>query len=109
MTIRVRQITKIVFFLPLSLFMRRAFFHSIGNALSTEKRRALGLMGLTPYGMDNLEIQKRRAMKQLRSTDNMLAKYNFMAQLRSRNVRLFYKLVIDDLEVSCIDTRLFES
>lgn len=68
--------------------------------MDLEKRKALGLTGLLPAAVEDLEIQKRRALHQLRSKDKMLDKYIFMAQMRTRNVRLFYKIVTDELQVS---------
>ncbi|KAI7877380.1 hypothetical protein K492DRAFT_150701 [Lichtheimia hyalospora FSU 10163] len=45
----------------------------------------------------SLQVEKRRALQQLRSKDQLLEKYIFMAQLRTRNVALFYKLVMEHL------------
>lgn len=64
------------------------------------KRQSLGLNGLLPARVETLAIQKNRAMRVLRSKHNLLEKYILMAQLRTNNVRLFYNIVIDELEVS---------
>jgi malate dehydrogenase (oxaloacetate-decarboxylating)(NADP+) len=62
-------------------------------------RKALGVHGLAPSRIESLEVQKRRALVQLRSKQSMLDKYTFMAQMRNTNIRLFYKIVCDELEV----------
>ncbi|KAI8993694.1 hypothetical protein BDB01DRAFT_832478 [Pilobolus umbonatus] len=69
-----------------------------GNATQEQKRKDLGLTGLLPVGVETLEIQKRRALSQVRSKSSMLDKYIFLAQLRSSNIRLFYKIIIDHLQ-----------
>ncbi|CEP14010.1 hypothetical protein [Parasitella parasitica] len=69
-----------------------------GTAMDHAKRQKLGLNGLLPAGVETLEIQKARALRVLRSKHNLLEKYILMAQLRTTNVRLFYKIVIDELE-----------
>ncbi|KAI8097013.1 uncharacterized protein BX664DRAFT_258166 [Halteromyces radiatus] len=66
--------------------------------MKTEKRQALNLHGLAPSRVEDVEIQKRRALKLLRSKNTMLEKYIFLAQMRTNNVRLFYKIVIEELE-----------
>lgn len=71
----------------------------VGTAMDHAKRQRLGLNGLLPAGVETLEIQKARALRVLRSKHNLLEKYILMAQLRTTNVRLFYKIVIDELEV----------
>lgn len=72
----------------------------IGTALTQEARTQLGLRGYAPVGVENLELQKTRALNQLRSKATDLEKYTFMAQLRNSNTRLFYKLVCDDIKVN---------
>ncbi|KAI8887504.1 hypothetical protein K501DRAFT_330531 [Backusella circina FSU 941] len=69
-----------------------------GTAIEHEKRKALGLTGLLPLGVETLDIQRRRALQQVRSKSTMLEKYIFMAQLRSSNTRLFYKMIMEDLQ-----------
>lgn len=50
--------------------------------------------------IQSLQVEKRRALQQLRSKDQLLEKYIFMAQLRTRDIALFYKLVIEHLQVN---------
>ncbi|CEG73775.1 Putative Malic enzyme [Rhizopus microsporus] len=69
-----------------------------GTATEYSKRKALGLTGLLPSRVETLDIQRRRALRQVRSKSTPLEKYIFLAQLRSSNTRLFYKLIMDDLQ-----------
>ncbi|CDS02738.1 hypothetical protein LRAMOSA00142 [Lichtheimia ramosa] len=73
-------------------------YYNQGTALTQEARTQLGLRGYAPVGVENLELQKTRALNQLRSKATDLEKYTFMAQLRNSNTRLFYKLVCDDIK-----------
>lgn len=69
-----------------------------GTAIHHLKRKALRLTGLLPTGVETLEVQRRRALQQVRSKSSMLEKYIFLAQLRSSNTRLFYKIIMEDLQ-----------
>lgn len=71
----------------------------IGTSTPVEARTVLGLQGLMPAKVESLDIQKRRAMLQLRAKSTDMEKYLFMANLRNTNVSLFYKLICEDLEV----------
>ncbi|KAI8341417.1 hypothetical protein BC941DRAFT_459791 [Chlamydoabsidia padenii] len=66
--------------------------------MDVAKRQALSIQGLSPIRVENVEVQKRRALKLLRSKSTMLEKYIFLAQMRTSNIKLFYKIVIDELE-----------
>lgn len=72
-------------------------YYNEGTAIDYEKRKALGLTGLLPKSVESLDIQQRRALQQLRSKPTPLDKYIFLAQLRSTNTRLFYKIIMDYL------------
>ncbi|CAO3626196.1 unnamed protein product [Mucor hiemalis] len=76
----------------------RSGYLNEGTAMDHNKRQTLGLNGLLPARVETLEIQKNRAIRVLRSKKDLLEKYVLMAQLRTTNVRLFYKIVIDELE-----------
>ncbi|KAI8093800.1 uncharacterized protein BX664DRAFT_260994 [Halteromyces radiatus] len=66
--------------------------------MDAAKRSQLGLNGLSPVRVETLDIQKKRALHQLRSKHTLLEKYIFMAQMRTTNTHLFYKIVIEELE-----------
>ncbi|CAG8470830.1 5293_t:CDS:2, partial [Acaulospora colombiana] len=59
---------------------------------------SLKIAGLLPTAVESLGQQKRRAMQQLHSKSTDLEKYVFLAWLRNTNVRLFYRIVTDELE-----------
>ncbi|CAO3632233.1 unnamed protein product [Mucor hiemalis] len=69
-----------------------------GTAIHQQRRKDLRLTGLLPTGVETLDVQRRRALQQVRSKSTMLEKYIFLAQLRSSNTRLFYKIIMDDLQ-----------
>ncbi|RUP43995.1 hypothetical protein BC936DRAFT_150098 [Jimgerdemannia flammicorona] len=69
-----------------------------GTAMPFNARHNLGIQGLLPSAIETQDMQKRRALVQLRSKETPLEKYIFMAQLRNTNVRLFYRIVCDELE-----------
>ncbi|OBZ86710.1 NADP-dependent malic enzyme [Choanephora cucurbitarum] len=73
-------------------------YENEGTAIQHPKRKALHLTGLLPTGIETMDVQRRRALKQIHSKSTMLEKYIFLAQLRSSNVRLFYKIIMDDLQ-----------
>ncbi|CAG8726615.1 9034_t:CDS:2, partial [Scutellospora calospora] len=69
-----------------------------GTASPLSTRNALNITGLLPTAVETLEQQKKRALVQLRAKSSDLEKYMFLAWLRNTNVRLFYRLVIDELD-----------
>ncbi|KAG1053769.1 hypothetical protein G6F46_005019 [Rhizopus delemar] len=69
-----------------------------GTAIQHSKRKTLGLTGLLPSGVETFDVQRRRALLQVRSKSTPLEKYIFLAQLRTSNTPLFYKLVMDNLQ-----------
>ncbi|CAO3683789.1 unnamed protein product [Umbelopsis vinacea] len=71
---------------------------NLGTSTPVETRSVLGLQGLMPAKVESLDLQKRRAMLQLRAKSTDMEKYLFMAHLRNTNVSLFYKLIFEELE-----------
>ncbi|CAO3652091.1 unnamed protein product [Cunninghamella echinulata] len=76
----------------------RSSYYNQGTVLDHTKRNELGLVGLQPTQVESIDIQKRRALRQLRLKSNLLEKYIFMGQLRTSNTHLFYKIVTEELE-----------
>ncbi|KAF9199151.1 hypothetical protein BGZ49_010767 [Haplosporangium sp. Z 27] len=68
------------------------------TATPAELRAALKIQGLAPPSIESFDLQKKRALTQLRSKSSDIEKYMFLAWLRNTNVRLFYGLVSDQLE-----------
>ncbi|KAI8064590.1 malic enzyme [Gongronella butleri] len=73
-------------------------YHNQGTALDQSQRAQLGINALSPSRVESIDTQKQRAMRLLRSKPTLLEKYIMMAQMRTTNVHLFYKIVIEELE-----------
>src|SRR5215510_8296994 len=69
-----------------------------GTAFTLEERRALGLKGLLPSGVQTLEQQAKRAYEQYEAQPTNLAKNEFLAALHDRNEVLYYKLLAEHLK-----------
>ena len=69
-----------------------------GTAFSEAERDALGLRGLLPPRVLDLETQVMRCLENLRRKSSDLERYIFLAALQDRNETLFYRLLIDHLE-----------
>jgi hypothetical protein len=70
-----------------------------GTTAPQSMRNALHISGLLPSAVESADQQKKRALAQLRSKETNLEKYIFLAWLRNTDVRLFYRIVISELEV----------
>ncbi|KAJ2763410.1 hypothetical protein IWQ56_004845, partial [Coemansia nantahalensis] len=66
-----------------------------GTAMPAEMRVALHLQGLVPAGIEDFSKQDMRAFRQLMSKTSNLEKYEFLTGLRSTNVNLFFRLVMN--------------
>ena len=75
--------------------------------MSLSERKILHLTGRLPTAVEDINTQKKRVLKYLRSTSSMLEKYILMARLRTTHMRLFYKIVIEELQVLYIKKILF--
>ncbi|KAL4034022.1 hypothetical protein IC575_007141 [Cucumis melo] len=69
-----------------------------GLAFSEKERNAHYLRGLLPPALLDQELQERRMMHNLRNYEVPLHRYIAMMDLQERNERLFYKLLIDNVE-----------
>ncbi|ERN15137.1 hypothetical protein AMTR_s00056p00119870 [Amborella trichopoda] len=69
-----------------------------GLAFSEKERDAHYLRGLLPPTCVTQELQERKLMQNLRQYQVPLQKYMAMMDLQERNERLFYKLLIDNVE-----------
>ena len=69
-----------------------------GTAFTIEERKALGLIGLVPSQVTNLENQVRRVYEQYTRTSTRLGKYLHLSGVRDRNEVLFYRLLTSNLE-----------
>jgi malate dehydrogenase (oxaloacetate-decarboxylating)(NADP+) len=67
-----------------------------GTAFTAAQRKAAGLEGLLPAGIDTLELQVARVHTQLDMLDTDLQRYLFLMDLQSRNQTLFYAVLMSD-------------
>jgi malate dehydrogenase (oxaloacetate-decarboxylating)(NADP+) len=72
--------------------------HNKGLAFTEKERDAHYLRGLLPPSVISQELQGKKFMHSLRQYDVPLHKYMSMMELEERNERLFYKLLIDNVE-----------
>lgn len=68
-----------------------------GSAFTLEERRALGLGGLLPGAVTNIDLQAERSYAQYRRQPDDLSKYIFLDALHDRNDALYYRLLCDHL------------
>ena len=66
------------------------------TAFSEQEREALGLVGLLPEGIDDLETQLRRALAQLDGKTTDLERYIYLSQLQDTDETLFYRVLMSD-------------
>ncbi|GMH13698.1 hypothetical protein Nepgr_015539 [Nepenthes gracilis] len=69
-----------------------------GLAFTEKERDAHYLRGLLPPVVSTQELQERKIMENIRQYQVPLQKYMAMMDLEERNERLFYKLLIDNVE-----------
>ncbi|CAL4895381.1 unnamed protein product [Urochloa decumbens] len=72
--------------------------HNKGLAFSEAERDAHYLRGLLPPAHASQELQEKKIMHNLRQYTVPLQRYIAMMDLQERNERLFYKLLIDNVE-----------
>jgi len=69
-----------------------------GTAFTEKERELLGLRGLLPPRVNNMEEQVLRIMENFRRKPDDIEKYIFMIGLQDRNKTLFYRVVMDHIE-----------
>jgi len=69
-----------------------------GTAFSRRERRALGIDGLLPSAVSSIETQVERVMGNYRKKPTDIEKYIFMTALRERNLTLFNRVLLENLQ-----------
>ncbi len=69
-----------------------------GTAFTEEERSRYGLRGLLPASVSSLDVQEARAMANLRRKVCDIDRYVFLQALQGRNERLFYRLVMNNID-----------
>ncbi|XP_044472076.1 NADP-dependent malic enzyme-like [Mangifera indica] len=72
--------------------------HNKGLAFTEKERDAHYLRGLLPPVVLDQQLQEKKLMNSIRQYQVALQKYMAMMELQERNERLFYKLLIDNVE-----------
>ncbi|KAJ6759393.1 MALIC ENZYME [Salix koriyanagi] len=72
--------------------------HNKGLAFTEKERDAHYLRGLLPPAILSQQLQEKKLLKTIRQYQLPLQKYTAMMELEERNERLFYKLLIDNVE-----------
>jgi malate dehydrogenase (oxaloacetate-decarboxylating) len=65
------------------------------TAFPEAERRELGLMGLLPLHISNIEEQLARVYENYQRKENDIERYIFLAALQDRNETLFYRLLLE--------------
>ena len=68
------------------------------TAFTREEREQLGLRGLLPYDVADIDKQKQRVLGSMRNKTSDIEKYIFLNALLERNQRLFYRTMIDNMD-----------
>jgi len=84
--------------LPLGVAVLRDPAFNKGTAFTEEEREALGIRGLLPPGVHPIEEQLIRVLGNVRRQATNLDKYVFLASLQDRNMTLFYRLLLENLD-----------
>lgn len=72
--------------------------HNKGLAFTETERDSHYLRGLLPPAVVSQQLQEKKLMNSIRKYQVPLQKYMAMMELEERNERLFYKLLIDNVE-----------
>ena len=68
------------------------------TAFSLEEREKFGLRGLLPFSVSNQDTHQKRALGNMRRKVYDIEKYIFLSGLQDRNEKLFYRMVIENIE-----------
>lgn len=69
-----------------------------GLSFTIEERQSLGIHGLLPPCVQNLEQQEKLVLDNLARLENNLDKYVYLMHLLDRNEKLFYKVLSSNVE-----------
>ncbi len=69
-----------------------------GTAFTEEERDRFGLRGLLPAGVSDPDVQEARVLANLRRKAYDIERYVFLLALQGRNERLFYRLVLNNID-----------
>lgn len=89
--------------------LHNAFFNK-GTAFKTAERDRLRFRGLLPARFNNIQMQKERFLKLLRSTESDIHKNIQLEDLHDLNETLYHRILVDHIEGTTVrwhDSKLF--
>ncbi len=84
--------------LPLGVAVLRDPAFNKGTAFTEAEREALGIRGLLPPRVSSIEKQLVRVLGNIRRKATNLEKYIFLTSLQDRNMTLFYRILMENIE-----------
>ncbi|MGH1536976.1 MAG: NAD-dependent malic enzyme [Gammaproteobacteria bacterium] len=69
-----------------------------GTSFTDEERDKYKLRGLLPPGVSDPDVQLNRALQNMRRKHTDIEKYIFLSALQSRNERLYYRLILENIQ-----------
>lgn len=84
--------------LPLGVAVLRDPAFNKGTAFTEAERDALGIRGLLPPRISSIERQLVRVLGNVRRKASNLEKYIFLTSLQDRNMTLFYRVIMENIE-----------
>jgi len=83
---------------PTGVDLLRDAARTKSTAFTMEERERYRLRGLLPARAGSMRSQLKRVLTNMRRKHSDIEKYIFLSALQDRNERLFYRLVIDNIE-----------
>ncbi|MBM3163959.1 MAG: NAD-dependent malic enzyme [Bacteroidetes bacterium] len=68
------------------------------TAFTAEEKKQLGIEGLFPFKTSSQDLQVKRVLQNLDKKPSSIEKYLYLSALQSRNERLFYRVINEDIE-----------
>ena len=68
------------------------------TAFTEEERDRLKLRGLLPAAVGTMDTQLERVLANMRRKESDIEKYIFLSSLQDRNERIFYRLIMENIE-----------
>ncbi len=84
--------------LPLGVAVLRDPAFNKGTAFTEAEREALGIRGLLAPRISTIERQLVRVLGNVRRKTSNLEKYIFLTSLQDRNMTLFYRVLVENIE-----------